>query len=122
MSLIKTTSQLVDIVKKSVPAYSTFRGRRIHPATRFFQALRIAVNSELDNLEVFMKKVIHFIKNKGRIVVISYHSLEDRIVKLAMKSWIGGRVLTNKVMLPGEDEIRENPSSRSAKLRAFEFG
>ncbi len=105
-----------------------YRGRsRIHPATRTFMALRIYVNNELSNIEEFIPIGIRLLREGGRIVVISFHSLEDRIVKLAFRDFSKStddgvapllRVLTKKPLSPDADEIRENPRSRSAKLRA----
>lgn len=118
---IETTSRLAAIVARAVP-----RGawpKRIHPATRTFQALRIAVNCELERLERVLKTAPSFLKPGGRMAVISYHSLEDRRVKVAfaegerMGVW---KKLTKKPVVPSEDEVRENPRSRSAKLRAAE--
>jgi 16S rRNA (cytosine1402-N4)-methyltransferase len=97
--------------------------RRIHPATRTFQALRIFVNRELDDLRQLLEAAPQLLKPGGRLVVISFHSLEDRIVKDAMRE--GARLgqyklLTNKPVTPSEEEIASNPRSRSAKLRAAE--
>ena len=97
--------------------------RRIHPATRTFQALRIFVNRELDDLRALLDVAPQLLKPGGRIVIISFHSLEDRIVKDAFRD--GGkqgdyRLLTKKPVTPGEEEIDRNPRSRSAKLRAAE--
>ena len=116
---ITSTRQLAAIVERVVP-----RGKsKIHPATRVFQALRIAVNKELENLEIFLDKIYNYMAVGARIVIISFHSLEDRIVKskfieMAKKNIF--RVLTKKPITPHESEIRENIRSRSAKLRAAE--
>ena len=116
---ITSTIQLAAIVERVVP-----RGKsKIHPATRVFQALRIAVNKELDNLEIFLDKIYNYMAVGARIVIISFHSLEDRIVKskfieMAKKNIF--RVLTKKPITPHESEIGENIRSRSAKLRAAE--
>ena len=116
---ITTTRQLAAIVERVVP-----RGKgKIHPATRVFQALRIAVNKELENLEIFLDKIYNYMAVGARIVIISFHSLEDRIVKskfieMAKKNIF--RVLTKKPITPRESEIGENIRSRSAKLRAAE--
>lgn len=91
--------------------------RAIHPATRVFQALRIAVNQELTALETFLDRVPGWLKPHGRIGVISFHSLEDRIVKQALRAAPELQVLTKKPILPQADEIAANPRSRSAKLR-----
>ena len=116
---ITSTIQLAAIVERVVP-----RGKsKIHPATRVFQALRIAVNKELDNLEIFLDKIYNYMAVGARIVIISFHSLEDRIVKnkfIEKAKQNIFRVLTKKPITPGEAEIRENIRSRSAKLRAAE--
>ena len=91
---------------------------RIHPATRTFMALRLAVNRELENLEIFLNVVPDLLKKGGRLVVISFHSLEDRIVKHRMRA-LGG-VLTKKVVRAQDTERNQNPRSRSAKLRGLE--
>jgi len=108
---IKTTFQLAEIIKKEV------KGGRIHPATRTFQALRIKVNDELNNLKKGLEQSLKVLKKGGKIVVISYHSLEDRIVKRFFKE-NNLNILTKKPIRPSLTEIRENPKSRSAKLRA----
>lgn len=118
---IERTFQLVEIVKKAIG----FRKgkRRIHPATRTFQALRIYVNNELNNLRVGIEKAIKILKKNGRIVILSYHSLEDRIVKERFKLYERDgilKILTKKPVKADKDEILENISSRSAKLRAAE--
>ena len=97
--------------------------RRIHPATRTFQALRIFVNRELDDLRELMKAAPQMLRPGGRLVVISFHSLEDRIVKDAMRESAKRgvyRLLTKKPVTAGVEEIDRNPRSRSAKLRAAE--
>jgi 16S rRNA (cytosine1402-N4)-methyltransferase len=97
--------------------------RRIHPATRTFQALRIFVNRELDDLRKLMQAAPQLLKAGGRLVIISFHSLEDRIVKDAMREGAKQRqfrLLTKKPVTATEDEIDRNPRSRSAKLRAAE--
>ncbi|RLE12434.1 16S rRNA (cytosine(1402)-N(4))-methyltransferase [Candidatus Aerophobetes bacterium] len=120
-SPISTTKELVEVIKRAVPAKFR-RGKRTHFATRAFQALRIAVNQELDNLEKSLSEAIGFLFSGGRLCVISYHSLEDRIVKRKFKKVEGKelRILTPKVVRPSFQEIRVNPKSRSAKLRAAE--
>lgn len=134
---IATTSDLVNIINRRVP--SKFKKGKIHFATRIFQALRIAVNDELDNLKTALKDSIEVLKKKGRVAVISYHSLEDRIVKNIFKLYAGKcicprempecsceaklkklKVVTKKPITPGEAELGVNPKSRSAKLRAAE--
>jgi 16S rRNA (cytosine1402-N4)-methyltransferase len=97
--------------------------RRIHPATRTFQALRIFVNRELDDLRELLERAPELLKPGGRLVIISFHSLEDRIVKDAMRTGAGRgqyQVLTKKPVTPSEEEIASNPRARSAKLRAAE--
>ncbi|MBI2178049.1 MAG: 16S rRNA (cytosine(1402)-N(4))-methyltransferase RsmH, partial [Candidatus Tectomicrobia bacterium] len=104
------------------------RGRaRIHPATRTFQALRIAVNRELDDLEAALRDAVDLLRPGGRLVVIAFHSLEDRIVKNVMRGFSGKgeegarlRLLAKRVVRPGEAEVARNPRSRSARLRAAE--
>ena len=99
------------------------RSERIHPATRTFQALRIFVNRELDDLRALLEAAPQVLKPGGRLVVISFHSLEDRMVKDAMRDGakLGYlRILTKKPVTPGEEELDRNPRSRSAKLRAAE--
>lgn len=112
---IETTSELAHIVE------SVYKRRgRINPATKTFQALRIAVNNELKDLEKFLKEAPLFLNKGGRIVVISYHSLEDRIVK---RAFINNPVLkrvNKKVIIPGRDEVKANPRARSAKMRVAE--
>jgi 16S rRNA (cytosine1402-N4)-methyltransferase len=96
---------------------------RIHPATRTFQALRIFVNRELDDLKALMEAAPRVLKPGGRLVVISFHSLEDRIVKDAMRAGakdMNFRLLTKKPVMASEVEIERNPRSRSAKMRAAE--
>ena len=95
--------------------------RRIHPATRTFQALRIFVNRELDELRALLQAAPQVLKPGGRLVVISFHSLEDRIVKDAFREGVKQghyRLLTKKPLTPGEQEIDRNPRARSAKMRA----
>jgi len=116
---ISTTKQLVDVVSA---AARSMKHERIHPATRTFQALRIFVNRELDDLKALLEAVPGVLKPGGRLVVISFHSLEDRIVKDALR---GGkdqyfRLLTKKPLTASEEEIERNPRSRSAKMRAAE--
>ncbi|MBI4709394.1 MAG: 16S rRNA (cytosine(1402)-N(4))-methyltransferase RsmH [Candidatus Portnoybacteria bacterium] len=116
---IITTFQLVEIIKKATPAW--YHHRRIHPATKTFQALRIAVNDELNNLNKFLSVAIDALDSGGRLAIISFHSLEDRIVKnfFKEKKQEGGiTILTKKVVTPSQEEILNNPRSRSAKLRA----
>ena len=115
---IATCSDLSEIVEKVY-----VKRERIHPATRTFQALRIKVNRELDELQKGLDSSLRLLKKGGRLCIISYHSLEDRIVKhfIAQRSKEGLlRVITKKPITPGSEELRSNPSSRSAKLRAAE--
>ncbi|MBM4448060.1 MAG: 16S rRNA (cytosine(1402)-N(4))-methyltransferase RsmH [Chloroflexi bacterium] len=128
---VTSTLHLARIVEKAVGPRTT----RIHPATKTFQALRIAVNLELENLEVALKQAIELLGFDGRLVVLSYHSLEDRIVKRFMQREARGcicppatpvcvcghkprlKLIRRHVITPAEDEVRANPRSRSAKLR-----
>jgi 16S rRNA (cytosine1402-N4)-methyltransferase len=129
---IQTTHDLADLVARAV---GPDKKRRIHPATRTFQALRIAVNGELENLDRFLVQAVDHLEQAGRLAVISFHSLEDRIVKRTLLK-LSGRcqcpprlpvcicgvtkqisILTRRAIVPGEEEIEENPRSRSAKLR-----
>lgn len=119
---LRTTRELADLIARVVrrPA----RGRKIHPATRVFQAIRLVVNDELGALKEGLEKAWQCLRAGGRFVVISFHSLEDRIVKNQFRKWgIGegtGKILNKKPMRPSEEEIRNNPRARSAKLRAIE--
>jgi 16S rRNA (cytosine1402-N4)-methyltransferase len=133
---IRTTTQLADIVQKAIPRRR--RPARIHPATRTFQALRIEVNSELENLAVALDDGVARLKEHGRICVISFHSLEDRIVKRKFAGFARGcicpsdlpqcvcgkesalKILTRKPIEPSVEEVAANPRSRSARLRAAE--
>ncbi len=112
---IKRTFQLVEIIKKAVPGW--YQRKKIHPATRTFQALRIAVNDELANLEKALPQAEEALKPGGRLVIISFHSLEDRIVKNFLKQ-SNLQILNKKPITPKEEEIKLNPRSRSSKLRA----
>ena len=117
---IRTTTQLVEVVSA---AARSMKHERIHPATRTFQALRIFVNRELDDLKALLEAAPGVLKPGGRLVVISFHSLEDRIVKDALRDgakqgWY--RLLTKKPVTASEEEIDRNPRSRSAKMRAAE--
>jgi 16S rRNA (cytosine1402-N4)-methyltransferase len=116
---IQTTQQLAQLVAKVVGFYQ----RRIHPATRTFQALRIAVNRELESLSEGIDKAVELLNPQARIVVISFHSLEDRIVKhkfkeFALKNKL--KIVTKKPLRPTKQEVINNPSSRSAKMRVAE--
>ncbi len=114
----ETTTQLADVIASCYPSKSRYG--RIHPATRVFQALRIAVNQELTALETFLSRAPQWLKLGGRIGVISFHSLEDRRVKQSFKSDSGLQVLTKKPIQAQALEIADNPRSRSAKLRLAE--
>ncbi len=117
---IRNTTQLAAMVERAVPRSHR---RRIHPATKTFQAIRIAVNDEITELENMLEGAPALLAEGGRMVVISFHSLEDRCVKVAYRRWRDRsvfKVLTPHVVRPSRQEIRQNPSSRSAKLRAAE--
>jgi 16S rRNA (cytosine1402-N4)-methyltransferase len=130
---LRTTAELAALVARAVE-YK--RGERIHPATRTFQALRIAVNGELEGLDEFVETAVGLLQGQGRLAVISFHSLEDRVVKRALRRLSGqcecGRrvpvcacgarkaveILTRRPVVANEQEVEENPRARSAKLRA----
>jgi 16S rRNA (cytosine1402-N4)-methyltransferase len=117
---IRTTFQLVEIIKRATPSW--YRHKKIHFATRTFQALRIAVNDELENLKKVLPQAIEILKKNGKLVVISFHSLEDRIVKNFFKENSKKglcKIMTKKPMRPSDEEIKINPRSRSAKLRTI---
>ena len=133
---IKTTGQLVDIIKSAIPAAAREGGH--HPAKRTFQAIRIEVNGELDAIEPTIRDAVDILNSSGRIAIITFHSLEDRIVKQTYADLASGcncprsfpvcvcgrkprvEVITRKPILPSEAELEENPRSRSAKLRVAE--
>lgn len=133
---IQTTGQLVEIIKSAVPAAARREGP--HPAKRTFQALRIAVNKELEVLEETLDQSLRCLKPGGKVAVITFHSLEDRIVKNKFQSWLGkctcppglpvcccgatpvAKLVNKKPILPSLEEENDNPRSRSAKLRAAE--
>ena len=115
---IKTCAELARIIMEAVPRRR--RSSRINPATRCFQALRIAVNDELNNLNLALPQAIDLLKPGGRLVVVSFHSLEDRIVKNFLKEREGLKILTKKPIRPTETEVKRNPRSRSAKMRVGE--
>ncbi|MEP0880168.1 16S rRNA (cytosine(1402)-N(4))-methyltransferase RsmH [Trichocoleus sp. ST-U3] len=114
----QTTTELAEAIAYSVPRQ--YRYGRIHPATRVFQALRIVVNDELKSLETFLNQAPTWLKPSGRIGIISFHSLEDRLVKHGFRESPLLQVLTKKPITPQEDELEKNPRSRSAKLRIAE--
>lgn len=136
VSPLETTTQLADLIRRVVPG-SASHGR-IHPATRTFQALRMVVNRELESLESALHEVVSRLVCGGRVVVLSYHSLEDRLVKKIFRGYTGRcvcprefpvcrcnpvkvlKVLTGKPVRPSQEEIEQNPRSRSARLRAAE--
>jgi len=115
--------KVFDLVQAVFLARPPFRRQRIHPATKIFQALRIAVNAELENLEIFLKNVKQLLKSQGRLGIISFHSLEDRLINY-FKNFTdnGSAILLNKKPIrASREEIKNNPRSRSAKLRAIKF-
>lgn len=130
---LRTTRELADLVARAV---GHKRGERIHPATRTFQALRIAVNRELEGLGEFIETAVDLLQPQGRLAVISFHSLEDRIMKRVLRRLSGHcecgprapvctcgarravEILTRRPIVPSEQEVEENPRARSAKLRA----
>lgn len=115
---IKTTFQLVETIRKAVP--NNYQREKIHFATRTFQALRIETNKELNNLESVLPQALEILEKGGRLVAISFHSLEDRIIKNFFKNRKEEiELLTIKPVLPDELEIKSNPRARSAKLRAI---
>lgn len=119
---IETSSELAQIIYSAVPR--EYRWGRIHPATRTFQALRIEVNKELDRIEPALTEALRVLKKGGRVAVITFHSLEDRIVKWTFKEreekYGDIRILTKKPVVPSDKECEENPPSRSSKLRVVE--
>jgi 16S rRNA (cytosine1402-N4)-methyltransferase len=134
---IETTTHLCDIIKDTIPMRIQKR-MHIHPATRVFMALRIAVNSELDCIEFFLENVLSCLNPSGRLCIISFHSLEDRLIKHRMRKWekpctcpkdlpkcvcekeSKGVCINRKGMQATPDEINQNPMARSARLRVFE--
>lgn len=134
---IRTSKALAELIKGAVPAKVAFR-QRIHPATRVFMALRIAVNRELDVLADFLEDILQHLAPGGRLCILSFHSLEDRMVKQHMKKWQKGcscppglpvcacgekplvRKVTSKPLRPSEAEVAVNPMARSTRLRAVE--
>lgn len=117
---IRTTKQLALVVEKAIGWHK----KSFHPATRVFQALRIFINKELDNISAFLAASVRMVKPGGRVVCISFHSLEDRLVKQFFREQEQKgvvEVLTHKVVVADEREVDENPASRSAKLRAVQI-
>jgi 16S rRNA (cytosine1402-N4)-methyltransferase len=133
---ITRTKQLAEIIKTSIPA--KFQSKKIHPATKIFQALRIAVNDELTNLRQVLPQIVEILEAGGRVAIISFHSLEDRIVKQFFSQESKGcicppsfpvcqcnhssnlKILTKKPVIAGKEEVQLNPRARSAKLRVAE--
>lgn len=133
---ISTSAELANLVYEAIP--KKFHPARIHPATKTFQAFRIAVNHELDNIEEFIGKTIPFLKKGGRLVIISFHSLEDRLVKTLFQNLSSPcicppdlpmcgcgkkselKIITRSPLVPSETEVVDNPRSRSAKMRVGE--
>lgn len=116
--IIKTTGQLAETIKKAVPG--GYARRRINPATKTFQALRMAVNHELENIETGLRAGLEVLKKGGRLAVISFHGLEDKVIKKVFseeKHRGTIKVITKNVIRPGREEIKDNPRARSAKLR-----
>ena len=114
----QTTTALANAISSSVPG--KYRHGRIHPATRVFQALRIAVNRELDVLEQLIEVAPSWLAPAGKLAIISFHSLEDRRVKHGMRNHEQLKVLTKKPIIASDEEVRRNPRARSAKLRLAE--
>ena len=118
---IETTAELSDAVLRAIPRGCAHQ--KIHPATRTFQAFRIAVNRELESLEIALDKCLPFLKPRARICVISFHSLEDRIVKQKFRFYLHRgqlRLVVKKPLRPTENEVGDNPRARSARLRVAE--
>lgn len=114
---IKNTSELIEIIRTATPPSYRFN-KKTHFATNTFRALRMAVNEELENLKNVLPQAVQVLSPGGRIAVISFHSLEDRIVKNFLREHQNLEILTPKLITASEEEIKENPSARSAKLRA----
>lgn len=122
---IQTTKELAEIISQAIPV--RYRYGRINPATRTFQAIRVEVNQELSNLKRFIPQALEALKSGGRLAIISFHSLEDRIVKNSFRENAGGcifprvKIITKKPAVATDDEVRDNPRARSAKLRVCEL-
>ncbi len=115
---VENTKDLAEIISRAVPSW--YRHRRRHPATKTFQALRLAVNRELDNLDRFLEKAPDFLTSGGRLVIISFHSLEDRLVKHHFRRDPRLKVINKKPLRPSSEEVARNPRARSAKMRVAE--
>jgi len=119
---IKSAFELVRVIEDSVPGW--YKRQKIHFATKTFQALRITANRELENLQTVLEQIPTMVKRNSRVVIISFHSLEDRIVKNIFRQWAKdekGVILTKKPIVSGQKELGVNPRARSAKLRSFKF-
>ena len=116
---ILNSTELAEVVANSIPR--KYHPRRIHPATRTFQALRIAVNRELDNLKEALDSLPSCLRPGGRLCIISFHSLEDRLVKIAFREDNRLKPLTKKPLVPSPEEMHSNPRARSAKLRIAQY-
>ncbi|MGI6680673.1 MAG: 16S rRNA (cytosine(1402)-N(4))-methyltransferase RsmH [Bdellovibrionota bacterium] len=134
---IETSKELADIIKSV--SYKFFKGKKVHPATVVFQAIRIAVNNEFEEIKKLLSNVPDMAKAKTRLVVISFHSLEDKIVASTMRRWQKGendnlslipiketakglgKLITKKSLVPSDEEVLKNPASRSSLMRVFEF-
>ncbi|WP_456435207.1 16S rRNA (cytosine(1402)-N(4))-methyltransferase RsmH [Thermovibrio ammonificans] len=116
---IETTTELASIVEEVIPK-KLWAGRKKHPAVKTFQAIRIYVNREFEEIETGIPKAAEFVEPGGRLAVITFHSLEDRLVKNILRNLEGFTPVTKKPIVPTEEEVAENPAARSAKLRAAE--
>lgn len=119
---MKTSGKLAEIVRSAVPG--NYEHGRIHPATRTFQALRIFVNQELENIRTVLNDLPLILNPGARVAVISFHSLEDRIVKRSFRSFVAddrAELLNKKPIIATDEEVSENPRSRSAKLRGLKI-
>jgi len=115
---IATVGDLLDIIDRSVP--NSYKYRKTHPATKTFQALRIATNTEWKHIQDFLDNAPSVMSDGGRIAIVSFHSGEDKVIKHTFKRWHQegkGELVTKKVIKPSEEEVKENPRSRSAVLR-----
>ena len=121
MKPIETTFELVDIIMSATPKFYHFK--KIHPATKTFQALRITVNDEIGSLKEGIKKSFEILNPSGRLAIISFHSLEDRVVKQFFKEYEDtgkGKRINKRIIIADKEEIEENPRARSAKLRIIQ--